>query len=163
MYNTSSYSYAAPQAYAGLTIFAAVLLFITVMTLVVFLMIAWCKLFKKAGQPWERLFVPVYNTYWMYKLALCPKFFWTFVIGIAVMPLVAVVAVLAEAPALAGLVISIFSLVIAIMGIIYIFRLAKAYGKGTGFGFGLLFLYPIFILILGFGQSEYQYHDKLTK
>lgn len=163
MYNTSSYYYAAPQANAGLTIFAAVLLFITVMTLAVFLMIAWGKLFKKAGQPWERLFVPFYNTYWMYKLALCTKFFWTFVIGIAVMPLVAVVAVLAEAPALAGLFISIFSLVIAIMGIIYIFRLAKAYGKGTGFGFGLLFLYPIFILILGFGQSEYQYHDKLTK
>ena len=36
-----------------------------------------------------------------------------------------------------------------VVGIMMLFKLAKAFGQGTGFGFGLLFLNTIFILILG--------------
>ena len=36
-----------------------------------------------------------------------------------------------------------------------VFDLASAFGRGVGFGFGLLFLSPVFVLILGFGDSRY--------
>ena len=39
-------------------------------------LVAWCKLFTKAGLPWERMFVPIYGTYWQFKVAESPGIFW---------------------------------------------------------------------------------------
>ena len=39
-------------------------------------LVAWCKLFSKAGLPWERMFVPLYGSYWQYKIADSPGIFW---------------------------------------------------------------------------------------
>lgn len=91
-------------------------------------LIAWWKLFVKAGKPGWAAIVPFYNMYCMYDITFGNG--WLFLLTFV--PCVNIV-----------------------FGIMMLFKLAKAYGQGVGFGFGLLFLNTIFVLILGFGKSEY--------
>lgn len=91
-------------------------------------LIAMWKLFVKAGRAGWKCLIPFYNTYCLYDIAWGNG--WLFLLMFV--PCVNVV-----------------------VGIMMLFKLAKAFGQGTGFGFGLLFLNTIFILILGFGSAEY--------
>lgn len=90
-------------------------------------LVAMWKLFVKAGRAGWKCLIPFYNTYCLYDIAGNG---WLFLLMFV--PCVNVV-----------------------VGIMMLFKLAKAFGQGTGFGFGLLFLNTIFILILGFGSAEY--------
>lgn len=114
-------------------------------------LISWCKLFHKAGLPWERLFVPVYGTYWMYKFIKSTGIFWTTIFACIAMPF----AVALLGPEVGGIVSILIMLVLVIITCVYYARLAKAFGKGGGFAFGLIILNPIFLPILAFGQSKY--------
>ena len=91
-------------------------------------LVAMWKLFVKAGRAGWKCMIPFYNTYCLYDIAWGNG--WLFLLMFV--PCVNVV-----------------------VGIMMLFKLAKAFGQGTGFGFGLLFLNTIFILILGFGSAEY--------
>ena len=91
-------------------------------------LVAMLKLFVKAGRAGWKCLIPFYNTYCLYDIAWGNG--WLFLLMFV--PCVNVV-----------------------VGIMMLFKLAKAFGQGTGFGFGLLFLNTIFILILGFGSAEY--------
>ena len=91
-------------------------------------LVAMWKLFVKAGRAGWKCLIPFYNTYCLYDIAWGTG--WLFLLMFV--PCVNVV-----------------------VGIMMLFKLAKAFGQGTGFGFGLLFLNTIFILILGFGSAEY--------
>ena len=140
------YGYA-PQVDTGVVV--TILLFS--LALAFLYLISWCKLFHKAGLPWERLFVPVYGTYWMYKFIKSTGMFWTIIIACIAMPL----ATGLLGPEAGGIVSLLIMLVLIILYCVYYTRLAKAYGKGGGFAFGLIILNPIFLPILAFGQSEY--------
>ena len=91
-------------------------------------LVAMWKLFVKAGRAGWKCLIPFYNTYCLYDIAWGNG--WLFLLMFV--PCVNVV-----------------------VGIMMLFKVAKAFGQGTGFGFGLLFLNTIFILILGFGSAEY--------
>ena len=91
-------------------------------------LVAMWKLFVKAGKAGWKCLIPFSNTYCLYDIAWGNG--WLFLLMFV--PCVNVV-----------------------VGIMMLFKLAKAFGQGTGFGFGLLFLNTIFILILGFGSAEY--------
>ena len=91
-------------------------------------LVAMWKLFVKAGRAGWKCLIPFYNTYCLYDIAWGNG--WLFLLMFV--PCVNVV-----------------------VGIMMLFKLAKAFSQGTGFGFGLLFLNTIFILILGFGSAEY--------
>ena len=91
-------------------------------------LVAMWKLFVKAGKAGWKCLIPFYNTQCLYDIAWGNG--WLFLLMFV--PCVNVV-----------------------VGIMMLFKLAKAFGQGTGFGFGLLFLNTIFILILGFGSAEY--------
>lgn len=111
-------------------IIASITLLIQVLIVVAMFVALW-KIFEKADKPGWAALIPIYNT-WVFCEILWPKqkvlYFVLFLI-----PFVNVV-----------------------IGILSVFRLAKAFDKGIGFALGLLFLYPIFILILGFSDSTYQ-------
>lgn len=94
---------------------------------VVMLVAIW-KVFQKAGEPGWAAIVPFYQTYVMYKISFGNG--WLFLL--IFVPCVNV-----------------------IMGIIAIFKLAKAFGKGGGFALGMIFLTPIFWCILAFGDAQY--------
>ena len=93
----------------------------------VFIYCSW-KLFVKAGIEGWKCLIPFYNTYLMFKIAFGNG--WLFLLMFV---------------PFANFIIS----------ILFMFKLAKAFGKGAGFGFGLLFLYPIFFPILALGDAEY--------
>lgn len=113
----------------GLALFSGVFGLIQIGLIIVFA-IAWWKIFEKAGKPGWAGLIPFYNLWVMCEILWFKKG-WMYFIGFLI-PFVNIVVM-----------------------ILYILRLAKAFGKGIGFALGLLFLGPIFILILAFGDSEY--------
>lgn len=92
--------------------------------------VAWWKIFEKAGHESWKAIIPVYNMYTMFEVAYGKGKGWKFLL--LLIPCVG-----------------------PIFYIMMLLKLAKAFGKETGFGLGLVFLNTIFILILGFGSAEY--------
>ena len=95
----------------------------------ILLIVAWWKVFNKAGEAGWKAIIPIYNTYTLVKIADGK--------GIKFLLLL-------------------IPIVDIIYGIMLANRLSKAFGKSTGFTLGLIFLSPIFMLILGFGDAQYQ-------
>lgn len=119
----------------------------------VLLVIAWWKLFTKAGEKGWKAIIPIYNFYVQCKLTWAPKFFWI----ILILTLVSWIVSAIPAIAAVGIWVSIIiGIIVIVLTIISEYRLAKAYGHGGGYTVGLIFLNFIFMLILGFGKSEYQ-------
>lgn len=124
--------------------------------------IAYWKLFTKAGEAGWKSIIPIYNTYILFKIAWKTKFFWImlavgivggFIGGILAALLSDTAAVVAAVAMIVYWIIAIFALVIEILLCV---KLAQAYGKGGGFAVGLIFLNIIFILILAFGSAQYR-------
>lgn len=110
--------------------------------------IAWCKIFRKADIPWERVFVPFYNVYTTYSLAKCTPLFWIFILA----PLAGILLnTVMGNDALS----KILTVIAIIIHAIHCKSLACVFGKGIGWAIGLFLLYPFFIIGLGFGKAEY--------
>lgn len=96
--------------------------------LVIILLVAYWKIFEKAGKPGWAAIIPIYNVVVLLEIVGRPTW-WVILFFI---PFV--------------------NFVIAILVIL---DLAKVFGHGVGFAMGLLFLPFIFMLILAFGSSKY--------
>lgn len=124
----------------------------------VLMVIAYWKIFKKAGKAGWRSIIPFLNTYDIYEIAWSKKM-------AAINLVLFVVTIILNAintninNGILGVIITILAIALIVIGIIYCFKLSKAFGHGIGFGFGILFLSTIFYLILGFGKSEYVGND----
>lgn len=94
----------------------------------IFILIAWWKIFVKAGKPGWAAIVPFYNMYCMFEMSFGNG--WMFLL--CFVPCVNVV-----------------------MLIIMWIKLAQAFGQGAAFGVGLIFLPIVFLPILAFGDSQY--------
>ena len=123
----------------------------------ILLVIAWWKLFTKAGEKGWKAIIPFYNFYTQCKLTWAPKFFWI-IIGLAVLSGI-LGAVMQNMTGTGAVIVNLVSLAasiaIIVLSIISEYKLAKAYGHGGGYTVGLVFLNFIFMLILGFGKSKY--------
>ena len=99
--------------------------------------IAYWKIFTKAGEEGWKSIIPIYNGY--------------------VQALVLAVGggILNSFGGIVGVIGSLALLGTALMNVVALYKLACAYGHGIGFTIGLFFLNPLFMLILGFGDSEY--------
>jgi len=114
--------------------------------------IANIHIFRKAGERGWKSFVPIYNSYITYKISWRPLWFWIsgllFVASMVldhlshnkVLDTIAIVVMVAA----------------ALVHVVGLHRLSKAFGHGLPFTLGLILLHPVFILILGLGGSEYQ-------
>ena len=102
---------------------------IVLLVVFVLLVIAYWKIFEKAGEAGWKSIVPIYNTYIITKIAT----------GNGLLFLLILI------PGVGAL---IWEILLAV-------KLSKAFGKGVGFILGLIFLPNIFWLILGFGGSQY--------
>ncbi len=122
--------------------------------------IAYWKIFTKAGKPGWHSIIPVLNTWDEVDLSWNRTMAWVF------LALTVVTSLLGnnlpqsgeESTGLTflgivGIVCGIATLIIALINE---YKLSKAFGHGFGFFIGLLLLNPIFKLILGFGGSRYQ-------
>lgn len=135
-----------------------------VMALIVLYFIAWCRIFRKACMPWERMFVPFYSAFAQCDLADCRPLFWvnlalSFIASMVVAPLM----VSEEFASFGAILYFLFLIVELIMLVIFSRRLARKFGKGGWFTLGLVLLNPIFIMILGFGKAEYSHYSATGK
>jgi hypothetical protein len=109
--------------YSFFAAYSVVISIIGILTIV-----AWWKIFEKAGEAGWIALIPVYREVTMFKITYGSG--WKFLLTLI---------------PCAGFV----------FWMIMYFKLAKSFGQETGFGFGLVFLNTIFVLILGFGNAEY--------
>ena len=101
----------------------------------IFFLVAYWKLFTKAGEPGWAIIVPIYNVIVMLKIAGKP-WWWIFMPLIGIIPLV-------------GWIVAMVFSVLVMHGI------STNFGKDSGFTVGLVLLPIVFIPILAFGSAEY--------
>lgn len=152
------------------------LLMTVLMGLLAVMIVAWCKLFSKAGIHPGKFFIPGYGGYLSYKMANSTGLFFA---QIALSAVYSIVAGIMSASlttitrrsygsyryttginegALAAylVVMGIFVIVTLVLTCIYSVRLGRAFGKSGGFLVGMVLLFPIFLCILGFGDAQFQ-------
>lgn len=124
----------------------AIFLFITlgllVLALAIFMIIAECKMFTKAGQAWWKVFIPVYSTWTETKITGLAWWWCPIYLGITVLTGIKDLSLI---PAFTVLLIS-FN---------YNFNLAKKFGKSNGFAVLCTLLPIIGIPMLAFGSAKY--------
>lgn len=133
---------------ASADILAAIAGFLVVFGLItlvaaVVLVIAYWKIFKKAGEPGWAAIVPFFNSYVLAKIAWGNG--WMFLVTVAC----------AIAANIAGDVAWLFLLLSVIYTALTYWKLSKAFGHDIGFAVGLFFLGIVFFPILGFGRDQY--------
>ena len=102
----------------------------SIISLIIFALtiIAWWRIFVKAGEPGWKSIIPIYDVYMIYKIVWGKG--WVFLL----------------------LFIPVVNIVVHIM---LQWKLSKAFDKGVGFFILLLFLNPIGMIILAFDSSRY--------
>jgi tetratricopeptide (TPR) repeat protein len=108
--------------------------------------VAWWKVFQKAGRPGWAILIPFYNAYVMFRIVQLP--FILFFLPV----ILAFLATINPASAY----IMAWLIIISTFAVYWtlLYRYARAFGYGIGFTLGLFFLHPIFISILGFGSAQ---------
>ena len=134
-------------AIAGISVGVSVAL---VLALIVLQIVAYWKIFVKAGEKGWKSLIPVYNTYLIFKFSWKPVFFWVLIVLAAVGGLFSGMG--SESMQTIGMLISFAGIIVQF---ICYYWLAKAFGHGGGWTAGLIFLTFIFLLMLGFGKSQY--------
>lgn len=118
------------------------------------------RIFTKAGESGWKSIIPLYGDYVSYRIAWQTSYFWLiFILRIVASGIEGAANPNGDNMMLMAIV-ALIRLIIALIGIMYSVKLARAFGRGTGFAIGLIFLQPIFMLILGFGDDPYYGADK---
>ncbi len=125
----------------------------------VLLVIAWWKVFTKAGEAGWKALIPFYNVYTMYKICWKTSMFWIY---LALIVCSAIFGSLGQDGSVYATISSVLSVVATCLGAVQLYYLSVAFGHGLGYTFGLFLLNPIFMLILGFGSSQYVGPQKKT-
>lgn len=126
--------------------------------LTVLMIIAWWKIFNKAGEKGWKAIIPFYGSYTMYKVSWKTSVWWimlavSIVCGIGASMLSSSTT---ASPSVIGLILYwAAAIALFVIQIIFCVKLAKSFGKGGGFAVGLIFLNIIFVLILAFGNAQY--------
>ena len=109
------------------------IVWLVIIGIVLFEIVAGWKVFEKAGQPGWGIFIPLYNTYLMLKVAGRPGWW---------------------------LILMLIPIVSFIVAIIVAVDVAKNFGKSNMFALGLILLGFIFIPILGYGDAQWNPIEK---
>lgn len=120
----------------------------------VLLVVAWWKIFTKAGEAGWKSLIPIYNVYILFKISWKPLVFWIVIICSFASSIIGgtdsdstILNILGWACSVAP----------TIVLLILDYRLSKAFGHGLPFALGLMIpaLKNIFTLVLAFGKSQY--------
>ena len=112
---------------------------ISVIVICIIEIIAYWKIYEKAGYLGFRSIIPFYNLYLFCK----------FVLGNGLLFLIPLTAFI---PAIGGIIAAVFWIYLQ-------YKFSKAFGHGIGYTVGLILLPTIFAIIIGFGKSKYQYEN----
>ena len=104
--------------------------------IMIFMIVSWWIVFKKAGQPGWAILIPIYNFLIILRVASKP-WWWVFAILLAIIPVVGAILLL--------------------VAMIFIFHgVSKNFGQGAGFTVGLVLLSVVFVPILAFGDYQWK-------
>ncbi len=114
--------------------------------------VAYWRLFKKAGQGGWKSLIPIYSSYIRYKISWRPLWFW--ISGFLIALGFVLEGFFGQYPIerAASVVVTITGWVIYAMSM---YKLSRAFGHGFLYAIGLIFLQPLFTMILGFGVSPW--------
>ena len=112
--------------------------------------IAYWKIFTKAGEKGWKSIIPFYNVIVQYQ------FTWTALMGVIYLALYIVGDIIMQRDGIMGTIGSLMVIAGFVINCMDMHKLSKSFGHGGGFTVGLILLQPIFLMILGFGSSEYQ-------
>ena len=123
--------------------------------------IAYWKIFTKAGKPGWHSIIPILNEWDRTDLSWSSTWAWVMIACVLLGSVLSSLGTTVNADGgtvvtFVGTLGSVMSLAGAVIALISEYKLAKAFGKGFGFFLGLVFLNPIFKMILGFGDAQYQ-------
>ncbi len=122
----------------------------------IFYIIAFWKIFTKAGEPGWKSIIPIYGGYVQYKITWKPMWFW---VNFVLLFLNGALSSFTDPNGVIVALSAIVGIALFVLNIAAMVKLSRSFGHGIGFAIGLIFLYPIFVLILGYGKSEYQGAD----
>lgn len=132
---------------------AAIVIFVIValiaLAILIFLIVAQCKLFTKAGEAWWKAIIPVYNSWVETKITGLAWWWFTIYMGLAAIS------------GIKGL--SVVGFGIVLISFNYNYNLAKKFGKSNGFAFLTTILPIIGLPILAFGSAKYDKNAAVDK
>ena len=114
---------------------AGIGLIVVWLAVMVFMIISWWIVLKKAGEPGWAILIPVYNFLVILRIAGKP-WWWVFALLLAIIPVVGIILLL-------------------VVMILVFHGISTKFGKGAGFTVGLVLLSVVFIPILAFGDAKY--------
>lgn len=141
MYDSYGYGYGSDYGMSAGILGMSAGLIVFILILCVLFIIAWWKIFEKAGEPGWAAIIPFYNTYVLYKIS------W----GNGLLFLINLAGILTLVPVL-GVIVDIG---LFVLNIITTVKLGKAFGRSTGFIVLMVFFTNIMLLVLAFGSSQY--------
>ena len=106
------------------------------LAIMVFLIVSWWIVFKKAGQPGWAILIPIFNFLVILRIADKP-WWWVFSILLAIIPIAGPILFL-------------------VVWILICNAISKSFGQGAGFTVGLVLLSVVFVPILAFGDYQYK-------
>ena len=121
----------------------------------IFQIIAFWKIFTKAGEPGWKSIIPIYGSYVCFKISWKPMWFWVFFVLTFVYSFLSSFSGASGGTSALDIISTIAAIALLIVQIAANYKLSTAFGHGVGFAVGLTLLWPIFVLILGYGKSEY--------
>lgn len=134
--------------------FGVVVTLCIILGIVVFTIIGYWRIFSKMGEAGWKAFIPIYNTYILFKNCWEVKFFIVWIISTLIMNgsgsiqgdhrsfIISTVAGVAN-------------ILVIVLTIMMRYQLSKAFGHGVGFTIGMMLIPPVFFLILGLGPDRY--------
>ena len=135
----------------AVAIVLAIIIGLILIAVAVFMIIANCKLFKKAGEPWWKAIVPLYNS-WVETKIVGLAWWW--------FPIFAVLTALIAKNGETNYVLYI---ALVLVSFNYNFNLAKKFGKSNGFAVLTTLLPVIGLPILAFGSAQYDKDAKVDE
>ena len=153
--NYTTYNYNLGNAAAGGVLGGMLATYgIVMLILCILLIIAWWKIFVKAGEPGWKSIIPIYNVYTLCKIIGIN--FWIYVLAIPVgLGLLNAIAIGTGSAAFTVIVYVAIVIYIIYLAILEAIKLGDAFGKSTAFKVCIFFFAPICYLILGFGKDKY--------
>lgn len=134
---------------AGLAV-VVVILSLIALGIVIFLIIAECKMFTKAGESWWKALIPVYSTWIEAKIAGLAWWWCPIMLGVTALSAFGGLSVFAPAAAV-------------VISFNFYYNISKKFGKTNGFAVLCTLLPIIGIPILAFGSDKYNASTKTDK
>lgn len=141
------------QLIAALQVYMTTITVIGVVGAVLYIVANW-RIFTKAGERGWKSLIPIYNLHVQYRIAWKTSYFWLSV-ALSLVGFMVWLFAINDGNALVAFIAFVIVIVASVIGLVFNYKMAKAFGHGLLFTIGLVLLQPIFLLILAFDGSKY--------